>query len=395
MCKLLIEGNTIAFSPALAEKIGVNEALALQQVHYWLEVNRETNKNFHDGRYWTYNSIKNWHEKQFSFWSYDKVKRTFAKLEKKELLVTGNYNNHKYDQTKWYSIDYNALEKLNLPIKSNRDIRANGKQPADPPINPPTTEKISNSPVVHIAPMQLAASRQPIPENITENINTETNNTEKNVCVEHCVNIISDLIQSISDRLLILESKNEEQKTDSIRFDSIPAQPVHKPEKEISKAVNITKNIKHSHKPKNNGERAPFALPDPEAAKEKYKTYEEIIKDNISYDAILSDDPCCRETLNCVVHTMASVFSTHWKGGYIQMGSECVPVEVVKGVFAKIDRDEVEYFMENYKKQTNPIKKIAPYVRASLYRNHSTNTLYWNNRASVDCPQLAGTGRRF
>ena len=88
-----IDENPIVVSKKLAKLIGLNEAIVLQQVHYWLEINRKANKNFKESRYWTYNSIRTWQENNFEFWSFDTVKRTFAKLEKRGLLISGNLTN--------------------------------------------------------------------------------------------------------------------------------------------------------------------------------------------------------------------------------------------------------------------------------------------------------------
>lgn len=30
----------------------LNEAVVLNQIHYWLEINKKADKNFRDGRYW-------------------------------------------------------------------------------------------------------------------------------------------------------------------------------------------------------------------------------------------------------------------------------------------------------------------------------------------------------
>jgi len=118
MSKLLFDEQPLVISRELAKLIGLNEAIVLQQVHYWLEINRQANKNFRDGRYWTFNSMKNWHEDNFSFWSFDTVKRTFSSLEKRGYLVSGNYNRQSFDHTKWYSIDYESLETLNSSISA-------------------------------------------------------------------------------------------------------------------------------------------------------------------------------------------------------------------------------------------------------------------------------------
>ncbi|MBS4537873.1 hypothetical protein GOQ27_05330 [Clostridium sp. D2Q-11] len=52
----------------LAKIFGLNEVLVLQQINYWLELNKKNNNNFHEGRYWTYNTLEEWRE-EFPFLS--------------------------------------------------------------------------------------------------------------------------------------------------------------------------------------------------------------------------------------------------------------------------------------------------------------------------------------
>lgn len=103
----LIDDYPILVLPKLAEKIGLNEAIILQQIHYWLK----ESKHFYDNKIWVYNSYPNW-VKQFPFWSERTIRRTFGSLEKKNLVYVGNYNKAGFDRTKWYSINYSNLEKL-------------------------------------------------------------------------------------------------------------------------------------------------------------------------------------------------------------------------------------------------------------------------------------------
>lgn len=105
---LLFDAQPIVISAELAVTLGLNESIVLQQVHYWLENNRKANRNFHEGKYWTYNTYEQWQE-QFPFWSLRTVKTVFAKLESQRLLITGNFNKLKFDRTKWYTIDYDNL----------------------------------------------------------------------------------------------------------------------------------------------------------------------------------------------------------------------------------------------------------------------------------------------
>ncbi|MBR5792380.1 MAG: hypothetical protein IKY34_04670 [Ruminiclostridium sp.] len=106
--RLLFDEPPILVLPTLAEAVGLNEAIVLQQVHYWLEKNRKDRRNIRDGYVWVYNSYSGWTE-QFPWWSESTVKRIFTGLEKSGLLVSGNYNKAKMDRTKWYRIDYEKL----------------------------------------------------------------------------------------------------------------------------------------------------------------------------------------------------------------------------------------------------------------------------------------------
>lgn len=107
MSKLLIDDYPIQVLPKLAEEIGLNEAIILQQIHYWLN----SSKHNYDGKKWIYNSYPKWIE-QFPFWSESTIKRTITSLEKQNLVHVGNYNKAGFDRTKWYSINYTTLNKL-------------------------------------------------------------------------------------------------------------------------------------------------------------------------------------------------------------------------------------------------------------------------------------------
>ncbi len=97
----------------LARILGVNEAMVMQHIHYWLIKNEGKNINYKEGRYWTYKSIKQWHDDEFDFWSESTLRRIFISLEEKGLLLVNNFNKKAFDKTKWYSIDYEKLYSLN------------------------------------------------------------------------------------------------------------------------------------------------------------------------------------------------------------------------------------------------------------------------------------------
>ncbi|MEH7178291.1 conserved phage C-terminal domain-containing protein [Neobacillus vireti] len=122
MSRLLINESPVMIIPSLAAKIGLNEAVVLQQIHYWLGIS----KHKIEGRTWVYNTYEEW-QKQLPFWSVSTIKRSIRSLEMLGLLISANFNQMKMDKTKWYSIDYEKLHEIEdslqerkaAPIKEN------------------------------------------------------------------------------------------------------------------------------------------------------------------------------------------------------------------------------------------------------------------------------------
>lgn len=108
MSRLLIHDYPLMVSPRLAVAIGLNEAIFLQQLHYWLG----TSGKERDGRRWVYNTLPEWNA-QFPFWGLNTVRRTIGNLEEGGLVdSTDAFNVIKSDRTKWYTINYPAVEAL-------------------------------------------------------------------------------------------------------------------------------------------------------------------------------------------------------------------------------------------------------------------------------------------
>ena len=89
----------LAFNPILAKNIGLNNAIFLSQLKYWIE----KCGILKDSRYWVFRTHEEWHQ-QFQFWSLSTLRRVIGELEDKGLIESGNYNKFGFDKTKWYSI---------------------------------------------------------------------------------------------------------------------------------------------------------------------------------------------------------------------------------------------------------------------------------------------------
>jgi len=100
---LLLKVKPLVISPVLACRIGLNEAIVLQQICYWLE--DTTSGVDHDGRRWVYNTIDEWND-QFPFWSSDTVKRTLTSLKKNGLIYVEQLKKSQHDRTNFYAINH-------------------------------------------------------------------------------------------------------------------------------------------------------------------------------------------------------------------------------------------------------------------------------------------------
>jgi len=121
--KAIIPESPLLILPTLAIKIGLNEAVILQQMHFYMLMS----KHLYDNKKWIYNTYSEW-QKQFPFWSIDTVRRTITSLEKQELIISGNFNKFKMDKTKWYTINYDNIP--DIEIENSEDSEEEKKQDA-------------------------------------------------------------------------------------------------------------------------------------------------------------------------------------------------------------------------------------------------------------------------
>ena len=124
MSKLLINESPLQVLPTLAIRIGLNEAIFLQQLHYFLSLS----KHEKDGRRWIYNSSADW-QAIFPFWSAPTIRRVIASLEEQKLIITTTqYNQSGFDKRRWFAIDYSALETTEQSIAQNEQSSSQNEQ---------------------------------------------------------------------------------------------------------------------------------------------------------------------------------------------------------------------------------------------------------------------------
>jgi len=124
MNKLLIDEYPLMVLPTFAKKIGLKNAIFVQQIHF-LTQNKEQNNDIYthkDGYMWVYNTLDEWQENYFSFISKRTLKRVIKKCEQEGYIIsTSKYNKSEYDKTKWYRINYDKISELQEIIQQEID----------------------------------------------------------------------------------------------------------------------------------------------------------------------------------------------------------------------------------------------------------------------------------
>ena len=133
---LLIDDYPLIVLPALAEEIGLNEAIFLQQLNYWSQPKLNQGIVDEQGRRWIYNSVEAWRA-QFRFFTERTLRRTISNLENLGLILsTLRYKRNPMDRTKSYAICQENVAAL--------ECSRNEKQAATPK---------RSKPLFNVAPM--------------------------------------------------------------------------------------------------------------------------------------------------------------------------------------------------------------------------------------------------
>ena len=109
----------LTVDPALAQAIGLDEAIVLTRISYLLHLSRYKREHADEnGTTWVWNSYDEWRCNHFPFFTRSHVIEVIRKLERAGLLVSRQQTSH--DRRKLYTIDYTAVDafvrKATLPM---------------------------------------------------------------------------------------------------------------------------------------------------------------------------------------------------------------------------------------------------------------------------------------
>lgn len=132
----------------IAKLIGTDASLFLENICFWIKHNYSNDINFHEGRYWTYNTQEALVD-FFPYWSRDQIKRIIKKCYDAGYLLKSNFNKLSYDRTTWFSLSDIAHDHygLNLGRNSLRH-QAKSPEPLDEIAQPIPDNKPDNKPYI-------------------------------------------------------------------------------------------------------------------------------------------------------------------------------------------------------------------------------------------------------
>ena len=100
------------FNTKIAKQYGLEESILLENIYFWVKKNKANNQNYHNGKYWTYNSIKAF-SALFPYMSESKIYRALKNLEENGLIEISDFNENRYKRPSWYTLTEKALKLYN------------------------------------------------------------------------------------------------------------------------------------------------------------------------------------------------------------------------------------------------------------------------------------------
>jgi hypothetical protein len=127
---MLIDDEPMLVLPKLAMAIGLDEAIVVQQLHFWLKPSNRSGRMI-NGEKWIFNTYEQW-QQHFPWWSIIHLKRIFGFLEKTGIVLScqpeGGISRRKY-----YRLNQAVVMRLRngtFPIEA-RTKRISKSRPSD------------------------------------------------------------------------------------------------------------------------------------------------------------------------------------------------------------------------------------------------------------------------
>ena len=131
------------FNVEVAQQVGIEKAILLYNIDFWIRKNKVNEDHFYDGKTWTYNSSRAFTE-LFPYMKARSIAQRLQELETDGYLISSKkYNESAYNHTKWYSLTekYRSISKTCQSISETCQSLNEQIVNADSKQNPPTPPK--------------------------------------------------------------------------------------------------------------------------------------------------------------------------------------------------------------------------------------------------------------
>lgn len=140
-------GISHAFDTGYAIAYGVDEAIMIRNLQFFITTNASRGHNLREGRFWTYDRLEDFLN-HFPYWSVQTVRRVIASLISQEVIIKGEFNEKWSNRTQWYA--FKDQDKFIKNIKTPKtpsptppaDLPKSATEASD--LLKPTSDRISN-----------------------------------------------------------------------------------------------------------------------------------------------------------------------------------------------------------------------------------------------------------
>lgn len=95
-------GISHGFDTGYAIAYGVDEAIMIRNLQFFIISNANKGLNFHEERYWTYDRLEDF-PNHFPYWTTKQCRRVITSLISQGVIISGDFNKRWSDRTCWYA----------------------------------------------------------------------------------------------------------------------------------------------------------------------------------------------------------------------------------------------------------------------------------------------------
>lgn len=110
--------------------------------------------------------------------------------------------------------------------------------------------------------------------------------------------------------------------------------------------------------------------------------YTDIIKENIEYEYLLSDNPYKKDVLEEILNLIVETVSVRRKT--VRISGTDYPYELVKSKFNKLEMRHIQYVLNCLNKNVTKVRNIKNYLLTSLYNAPNTIGNYYQSEVNHD-----------